>query len=156
MNTRAVRALVQIMRDPNIFRRKRIEACEGLLGYEAPTDVVELAKEFLASVFEDQEADVSDRLDATALTRKFEAKRIIPQSVHVTRRSELDRKEAWRAYDLSQRQQKIILATLDHPPKGWDSDLLSDDYLPPPGNEWPPSDRGPDGKLILFRPKERG
>ena len=118
--------------------------------------MVELAKEFLASVFEDQEADVSDRLDATALTRKFEAKRIMPQSVHVTRRSELDRKESWRAYDLSQRQQKIILATLDHPPKGWDSDLLSDDYLPPPGNEWPPSDRGPDGKLILFRPKERG
>ena len=119
--------------------------------------MVELAKEFLASVFEDQEADVSDRLDATALTRKFEAKRIMPQTVHLTRQSEVDRKEAWRAYDISQREMKIILATLDHPPKGWDSDLRSPDYLPPPGDAWPPTGRTPDGKLILFPDKkERG
>ena len=154
MNTRAVRALVQIMQDPNIFRRKRIEACEGLLSYEAPPDVTKLAKEFLASVFEDQEADVSERLDAITLTRKFEAKRIMPQTVHVTQRNELDRKEAWREYELGQLQAKIVLATLDHPPEGWDGDLRSPDYLPPPGDGWPPSDRGPDGRLILF-PKKR-
>ena len=155
MNTRAVRALVQIMRDPNIFRRKRIEACEGLLGYEAPTDVVELAKEFLASVFEDQDADVSDRLDALALTRKFEAKRIMPQTLHVTRREETDRREAWREYEISQRQIKLVLATMDHPPKGWDDDLRSPDYLPPPGDDWPPTGRRSDGRLILFPDKDR-
>ena len=87
--------------------------------------MVELAKEFLASVFEDGEADVSDRLDALALTRKFEAKRIAPQTVHLTRKSELDRKEAWREFEWCQRQQQLILATLDHPPKGWDDDLRS-------------------------------
>jgi len=150
-----IRALVQIMQDTNIFRRKRIEACEGLLGYEAPPDTANLAKEFLASVFEDQEADVSDRLDALALTRKFEAKKIAPQTVHLTRREEADRKEAWREYEINQLQTKIVLATMDHPPKGSDAELRSPDYLPPPGDEWPPSDRGPDGKLILFRPKER-
>jgi hypothetical protein len=63
--------------------------------------------------------------------------------------------EAWREYEINQLQAEIILETLDHPPPGWDSVLLSPDYLPPPGNEWPPSDRGPDGKLILFRPKDK-
>ena len=154
MSTRAVRALVQIMQDPNIFRRKRIEACEGLLGYEAPPDTVKLAKEFLASVFEDQEADVSDRLEALALTRKFEANRIMPQSVHHTRREEVDRKEAWREYEIWHLKRKIIMATLDHPPKGWDDDLRSPDYLPPPGDAWPPTGRTPDGKLILFPDKK--
>ena len=124
--------------------------------YEAPQNVVDLAKEFLASVFEDQEADVADRLDALALTRKFEAKRIMPQTVHLTRQSEVDRREAWREYEIWQRQREIVLATLDHPPKGWSDDLLSDDYLPPPGDAWPPTGRGPDGKLILFPKKERG
>jgi hypothetical protein len=52
-------------------------------------------------VFEDQEADVSDRLDALALTRKFEAKKIAPQTVHLTRCEEADRKEAWREYEIN-------------------------------------------------------
>jgi hypothetical protein len=99
------------MQDTNIFRRKRIEACEGLLGYEAPHDVVELAKEFLASVFEDDEADVSDRLEATALTRKFEARKVMPQTVHITRREEVDRKEAWRAYEIRRRKMDLVIAT---------------------------------------------
>jgi hypothetical protein len=72
------------------------------------------------------------------------------------RREEVDRREAWREYEIGQLQMKIIRATLDHPPKGWDDALRSPDYLPPPGDAWPPSDRGPDGKLILFRPKKRG
>lgn len=107
-------------------------------------------------MFKDQEADVSDRLDALALTRKFEAKKIAPQTVHLTRREEADRKEAWREYEINQLQTKIVLATMDHPPKGRDAELRSPDYLPPPGDEWPRSDQGPGGKLILFRPKERG
>ena len=83
-------------------------------------------------MFEDQEADVSDRLDALSLTRKFEAKKIAPQTVHVTRREEVDRKEAWREYEINQLQMKIVLATMDHPPKGWDDALRSPDYLPSP------------------------
>jgi hypothetical protein len=157
MNTRAVEVLLEIMDDKKLFARRRIEAAEALLGFEAPAEAVSRARAYLAQVFEDKETeDIADRMEAAQITRKFEAKKIAPQTVHLTRREEKDRKEAWRAYDISQRQAKLILATLDHPPKGWDSDLLSDDYLPPPGDSWPPSDRGPDGKLILFRPKERG
>ena len=107
------------------------------------------------SVFENREEEIGNRMDALKLSRKCEAKKIAPQTVHVTRREEKDRKEAWREYEINQLQREIVLATLDHPPKGWDAQLRSSDYLPPPEG-WPPSDRGPDGKLILFRPKERG
>jgi hypothetical protein len=56
-------------------------------------------------------------MEALKLSRKFEAKRIAPQTVHLTRREESDRKEAWREYEISQLQIKIVLATMDHPPR---------------------------------------
>jgi len=155
MNTRTIDTLLEIMADTGYGTRRRIEAAEAILGYEAPTDAVNHAREYLMSIFENREETISDRMDALKLSRKFEAKKISPQTVHLTRREEVDRKEAWREYEIFQLQTKIVLATMDHPPKGWDSALRSPDYLPPPGDEWPPSDRGPDGKLILFRPKER-
>jgi hypothetical protein len=37
-------------------------------------------------------------MDARRMSRKFEAKRITPQTVHLTRREEVDRKEAWCEY----------------------------------------------------------
>jgi hypothetical protein len=156
MNTRTIEILLEIMSDTEMSTRRRIEAAEGLLGFEAPADAVSRARDYLMSVFENRDEDIEHRMDALRMSRKFEAKKIAPQTVHVTRREEKDRKEAWREYEIFQRQAKLILATLDHPPPGWDEDLRSPDYLPPPGDEWPPSDRGPDGKLILFRPKERG
>src|SRR6516162_4198056 len=107
------------------------------------------------SIFENKEKAIGERMDALKLSRKFEAKKIAPQTVHLTRREEADRKEAWREYELGQLQAKIVLATLDHPPKGWDDDLRSPDYLPPPGDAWPPTGRTPDGKLILFPDKKR-
>jgi hypothetical protein len=58
-------------------------------------------------------------MDALKISQKFGAKRIAPQTVHLTRREEADRKEAWREYEISQLQIKIVLATMDHPPKGW-------------------------------------
>jgi hypothetical protein len=155
MNTRTIDTLLEIMADTGYGTRRRIEAAEAILGYEAPTEAVNHAREYLMSIFENREETISDRMDALKLSRKFEAKKISPQTVHLTRREEVDRKEAWREYEIFQLQTKIVLATMDHPPKGWDSALRSPDYLPPPGDEWPPSDRGPDGKLILFRPKER-
>ena len=112
---------------------------------------------YLMSIFENKEEAIGERMDALKLSRKFEAKKIAPQTVHLTRREEADRKEAWREYELGQLQAKIVLATLDHPPKGWDDDLRSPDYLPPPGDAWPPTGRTADGKLILFPDKkERG
>ena len=158
MRTRTIETLLEIMADTDMATRRRIEAAEAILGFESPTDVVHRARDFLISVFENREEAIGDRMDALQISRKFEAKRIMPQSVHLTRREEVDRKEAWREYEISQLKLKIILATNDHPPRGWDDDLRSPDYLPPPGDHWPPTDRTPDGRLILFpdRDKERG
>jgi hypothetical protein len=156
MNTRTVEALLEIMADTDHATHRRIEAAEAILGFEAPTDAVGRAKGFLTSVFENREETLSDRMDALKISQKFGAKKIAPQTVHLTRREEVDRREAWREYEIFQLQTKIVLATLDHPPKGWDDHLRSPDYLPPPGDAWPPSDRGPDGKLILFPDKKRG
>ena len=131
--------------------RRRIEAAEALLGFEAPADAVGRAREYLASVFEDKEnEDIADRMDAAQITRKFEAKKIAPQTVHMTRRDEADRREAWRAYEILRRKIDLVKATRQMPPPGWADDLRSPDYLPPPGDAWPPSNRGPDRKLILF------
>ena len=156
MNTRTNDTLLEIMADAEMSTRRRIEAAEAILGYEAPTEAVSRARDYLMSVFEDREQNIDLRMDALKISQKFGAKKIAPQTVHLTRREEADRKEAWREYEIGQLQREIVLATLDHPPKGWDDALRSPDYLPPPGDEWPPTGRGPDGKLILFRPKERG
>ena len=156
MNTRTIGTLLEIMADTGMTTLRRIEAAEAILGFEAPADAVSRAREYLMSIFENREETIGDRMDALKLSRKFEAKKISPQTVHLTRREEVDRKEAWREYEISKLQREIVLATLDHPPKGWDDHLRSPDYLPPPGEEWPPTGRGPDGKLILFPKKERG
>ena len=150
MTTRAIAALIEIMSDEGISARRRIEACEGLLAYESPSEIVQHARAFLESVFENDEQSVQDRLDAVKLARKFEAPKITPRTVHTRR--ETDRREAWRRYEILQRKFKLVLATKDHPPKGWDDDLLSPDYLPPPGSEWPPTI-----PLVMNnRDKERG
>jgi hypothetical protein len=156
MNTRTIETLIEIMTTPEMSTRRRIEAAEQILGFEAPTDAVSKAREFLMSIFDNREESIRDRMDALKLSRKFEAKKIAPQTVHLTRREEADRKEAWREYEINQLLREIVLATMDHPPKGWDDDLRSPDYLPPPGDSWPPTGRTPDGKLILFPEKKRG
>ncbi len=51
--TRAIAALLKIIGDTDAPLRRRIEATEGLLAYEAPEEAVEEAKTFLTSVFED-------------------------------------------------------------------------------------------------------
>ena len=84
--------------------RRRIEAAEAVLGYEAPTDAVGRAREYLMSIFENREEEIGNRMDALKLSRKFEAKRIAPQTVHLTRREETDRREAWREYEISKLQ----------------------------------------------------
>jgi len=154
MTTRTIDTLLEIMTDAEIVTRRRIEAAEAILGFEAPADAVSRAREFLASVFENREEAIGNRMDALQISQKFGAKKIAPQTVHLTRREEADRKEAWREYELWHLKCKIVMATMDHPPKGWDDDLRSPDYLPPPGDAWPPTGRTPDGKLILFPDKK--
>jgi hypothetical protein len=135
-NTRAINALLEIMSNEFASVRRRIEAAEGLLAYEAPPEVVERARAFLESVFEDsEEQSVQDRLDAVKLARKFEAAKVTPRTVH-TKREETDRREAWRRHEIAQRHWKLSLAIHDVPPKGWADDLYSDAYVAPGG--WPP------------------
>jgi hypothetical protein len=105
------------------------------LAYEAPPEAVIQARDYLVRVFEDQEEILHDRMDALKLARKFEAAKVELPTIH-TKRQETDRREAWRDYEIKEREWKIVLATRDVPPKGWADDLYSDDYVPP-AEGWP-------------------
>jgi hypothetical protein len=133
--TRAINTLLQILQDADVPTRRRIEAAEALLGFEAPSEAVGCARDYLGAVFEDHEQEISDRMDALKLARKLEAAKVAPRTVHTTQK-ETDRTEAWRRYEISQRHWKIALATHDVPPRGWADDLHSPDYVAPSG--WPP------------------
>jgi hypothetical protein len=139
MSTRAIAALVSIIRNPEVVPSRHIIAAETLLSYEAPPDVIELAKECLTVIFEDVELGVDIRLDALKLMRKFEAPKIGQPTTRNVVRETRDRKEAWREYEIGQRRFQYIKMTHKLPPKGWDDDLRSEDYLPPPQG-WPPVD----------------
>ena len=79
--TRAIVALVEIMSDTDAPLRRRIEATEGLLAYEAPKEAVHQAQAFLISVFGDPEQRVEDWLDALKLMREAEARKITAPTV---------------------------------------------------------------------------
>jgi hypothetical protein len=158
MNTRAIEILLEIMADTEMSTRRRIEAAEALLGFEAPADAVSRARDYLMSVVEDREEEIGNRMDALRISRKCEAKRIAPQTVHLTRREEVDRKEAWRNYEMWKRRRELIMATMEIPPSNYADDLMSPDYLPPPEG-WPPTTivRDPaSGFRIVNRVKDRG
>ena len=110
--------------------RRRIEAAEQLLGFEAPPEAVGHAREYLVAVFEDSEQAIPDRMDALKVVRKFEAAKVALPTVR-TARHDADRREAWRRYEISQRHWKLSLAIHDTPPPGWADDLYSDDYQAP-------------------------
>src|SRR5215469_4615776 len=76
--SRAVAALVEIMRDTEQAPRRRIEACEHLLDYECPPEVIEEAKAVLMSIVEDGETLVDIKLNALKLLRRVESRRVSP------------------------------------------------------------------------------
>jgi hypothetical protein len=160
MTTRTIDTLLEIMADSEMSTHRRIEAAETLLGFEAPAEAVSRARDYLMSVFEDKEEEIGDRMDALKFSRKFEAKRIMPQTVHVTREQEVDRKKAWRNYEIWDRKRKLIMATMQIPPPNYADDLLRPDYLTPPGEEWPPTtivrDPASGFRIVYNRDKERG
>jgi hypothetical protein len=84
MSTRAIVALVKIIKHPGYPLRAKLEAVETLLGFETREDVVEFAQRYLASVYEWEGGDepgVSDRLWALKLARQLEAPKIRPETV---------------------------------------------------------------------------
>ena len=68
------------------------------------------AHDYLVRVFEDQEEILHDRMDALKLARKFESPKLALPTIH-TKQQEGDRREAWRNYEIKQREWKIVLAT---------------------------------------------
>jgi len=134
--TRAIETLLHILNDVDVSTRQRIEACEGLLAYEAPLEAVIQARDFLVAVFEDGDGQtLPDRMDALKLARRFESPKIALPTIH-TKKQETDRREAWRKFEIAERELKIVVATKDVPPPGWDDDLRAGSYVPP-AEGWP-------------------
>jgi hypothetical protein len=95
MSTRAIIALVKIIRDTEHSTKTRIEACEMLLDYETRPDVMEFARQYLEAIYE-WEPDpnreytederwrlptISDKLKALKLARELEAPKIRAETV---------------------------------------------------------------------------
>jgi hypothetical protein len=129
--TRAIAALLEIMSDTEAPLRRRIEAAEGLLAFEAPDEIVDQAKSFLAGVFEDSEQHVDTRLDALKLMRKAEARKVLQPTVSAS--VERDNLELMRKIEIGRRRMRMMKEGYWPPPPDWADDLLSPDYLPP----WP-------------------
>jgi hypothetical protein len=73
-----ISTLLQLMVDSSLPLRRRISAAELLLGFESPTDVHQHTKEFLHSVFSDQDMDIAHRLECAELLRKAEDVQLRP------------------------------------------------------------------------------
>jgi hypothetical protein len=131
--TRAIAALLEIISDADAPLRRRVEATELLLAYEAPQEAVDQAKAFLTSVFEDAVQYVDDRLDALRLMRKAEAPKITAPTV--TAEDARANRELWRKLEIGHRRAELFKAGLwgDHP-RNWADDLLSENYVAPPGS----------------------
>jgi len=129
MTTRAIAALLKIMLDDEVAPRRRLEAAEHLLTYEAPLDVIEAVKAFLTLIFEDDEQDVDDRLDALKLMRKAEAPRVTQPTVSA--QDAAADLETWRQCEIGFRRVALKEAGLWPPLPGWCDDLRRPDYKPP-------------------------
>jgi hypothetical protein len=73
-----VATLVQLMVNSSLPLRRRISAAQLLLGFKSPPDVAEHTKQFLHSIFLDQEMDISHRLECAELLRRAEDVRLAP------------------------------------------------------------------------------
>src|SRR5215472_11882224 len=126
--SRTIAALVEIMRDNEaMLPRRRIEACEHLLDYECPREVIEEAKAVLMSIVEDGETLVDVKLDALKLLRRAESRKVSPG--RTVRESDI---ELSRAMEIVRRRRTLRQAGIFPPPDGFDDDLYSPDYAPMP------------------------
>ena len=125
---RAITALVEIMRNNEaMLPRRRIQACEHLLDYEWPREVIEEAKAVLMSIVEDGETPVDFKLDALKLLRRVEARKIVPG--RAVREVDI---EIGRAVEILRRRTALLRAGVLSRPPGYADDLYSPDYVPMP------------------------
>src|SRR5215472_10151987 len=122
--SRAIAALVEIMRDTEQAPRRRIEACEHLLDYECPLEVIEEAKTVLMSIVEDGETLVDIKLDALKLLRRVESRKVSPGRAF--RENDI---EISRAVELLRRRGALVKAGIFPFPDGYDDDLTGADYV---------------------------
>jgi type II secretory pathway predicted ATPase ExeA len=124
--SRAITALVEIVRGHEAPRR-RIEACEHLLDYECPLEVIDLAKGVLMSIVENSETLVDSKLDALKLLRRVEARKVSPG--RAVRGADV---ELARALEIGRRRQALLRAGIFPFPDDYDSDLTGPDFVPTP------------------------
>jgi hypothetical protein len=137
-DSRTVAALLVIMDDRELRTRRRIEAAKQLLDYEAPEEAVMRAREYLASVFENADEELADRMTAIKASRRVEASKVSPPKAVHLHRTAVDRTAAWKEYERAMLRKRIIKATgwVSTEP-GWD-EVFGEGYLPPEGTHWPP------------------
>jgi hypothetical protein len=123
--SRAIAALVEIMRDTEQAPRRRIEACEHLLDYECPPRVIEEAKAVLMSIVEDGKTLVEFKLDALKLLRRVEARKVVPG--RAVREADIEMR---RALEILRRRTALYRAGVLLRPPGYDDDLTGPDYVP--------------------------
>jgi hypothetical protein len=114
-------------------------AAEDLLERESPADIREEAKGFLTTIFEDSEIPDRLRLDAARIMRKAEARKIVlppagaedqcGKLAEIMREPLRKRAQRKAAYE---RQKRLEAAGFWPAPEGWDADIWSDDWEPPP------------------------
>jgi len=126
--SRAIAALVEIMRNNEaMLPRRRIEACEHLLDYECPLEVIDQAKAVLMSIVEDSEMLVDIKLDALKLLRRVEARKVSPG--RAVRETDI---EIRRALEIVRRRGALVKAGIFPYPDGYADDLYGPDYVPTP------------------------
>jgi hypothetical protein len=138
--TASISALREIMLDEDVPLRRRVEAAEQILSFEASIDAVEEAKTFLTKVFDDGEVYVDLRLDALRIMRKAEARKVTaPPAIASTG----ERDPVYRM--AQQRARNELRETLEAKglwpaPPGWDAHIMSPDWPGPEGE--PPNPIG--------------
>jgi hypothetical protein len=151
-SSRAVAALLQIMRDTEQGVRRRIQACEHLLDYECPPEVIDEAKAALMSIVEDGETHVDTKLDSLKLLRRVEARRVSPG--RATREQDV---EISRALEVLRRRKALIKAGVSPPfPDGYADDLAGEDYVPAPADPEPVADLAVAPRKAQLRPRASG
>jgi hypothetical protein len=123
----SITTLLELMAGDGPLRRK-IESAEVLLSYEVPLPVGEYVRSFLTGLIEDRTRVTGDyRLKASALLRRFEAKKIAQRSIGSASAGHWN--EVWRSVRAGRRRLKLDQLGLWPPPPdpNWCADIMADD-----------------------------
>ena len=133
--TASVEALREIMWDDDLPLRRRVEAAEAILAFEAPTNVTDEAKAFLKEVHDNRDVHPDLRVEAAIIVRKAEARKVThPPMLAQTGERGLAYRMAQRAAR-NELQKTLEAKGLWPAPPGWDSHIMSPDWPGPEEGE---------------------